>query len=487
MSDEKPFIGGIPFPGADFAPVREQHDERRPISAPDPPTGSSTTARPGKLRAIRRRDERLHRTPYRNWQDIILETTPVKESTPFISNAEWKRAIRQPSPVDEKPYLPISSDSEDYKPDVDLQPRGRKRKSTATNARSRVTGTRNVTKAKDEHQNVKIEDPLIKEEANPIKLGDESIKSEETDSEEKYWDSTSFDSESDSEPDGVTLFDIVAGRIGYQGFIEEDEDEDPISVGEYLVARQNEVAPEEATMRPFDAHLDCRHALPDSDLLKALHRHAADFYDKVEDSEDDFQSMDETALLAMGILMEEFAIEVLGETGHLTFLQQSCRDGRGRQSAYRRTERQKIKDELGIKDESDVDIKVEPDVEPAITIVETLPKAEPAVVDVDRVKVEPGLDNADDTRAGLGVNSTNNGPKVESGSSYVDMNDIEEYQQDLQPEAQQETSQTRAPRQDMASQQGYHSDIGSWISQTFQHPQDDPIGHASSSHLPFER
>lgn len=39
-------------------------------------------------------------------------------------------------------------------------------------------------------------------------------------------------------------------------------------------------------------------------------------------SQDDYQSMDETALIAMGILLEEMAQESLGETGDLILVEE---------------------------------------------------------------------------------------------------------------------------------------------------------------------
>ena len=64
--------------------------------------------------------------------------------------------------------------------------------------------------------------------------------------------------------------------------------------------------------------------LPDSDLLKAIHAYAADFYAEAipNGRQVSTQSMDETALLALGILLEETADEVLGETGHRAFFEE---------------------------------------------------------------------------------------------------------------------------------------------------------------------
>ena len=63
--------------------------------------------------------------------------------------------------------------------------------------------------------------------------------------------------------------------------------------------------------------------LPDSDLLKAIHTYASDYYSRAtaDGGRGDFHSMDETALLAMAILLEESAKESLGDTGDLAFVE----------------------------------------------------------------------------------------------------------------------------------------------------------------------
>jgi hypothetical protein len=63
--------------------------------------------------------------------------------------------------------------------------------------------------------------------------------------------------------------------------------------------------------------------LPDSDMLKAIHAYASDFYDSATTNrgQTDWGSLDETALIAMGILLEETAKESLGETGDLAFVE----------------------------------------------------------------------------------------------------------------------------------------------------------------------
>jgi hypothetical protein len=67
--------------------------------------------------------------------------------------------------------------------------------------------------------------------------------------------------------------------------------------------------------------------LPDSDLLKALHVYASDFYANATDkNKRDWRSLDETALLALGILLEEAAAEALGEAGDVVFTEAEDED-----------------------------------------------------------------------------------------------------------------------------------------------------------------
>lgn len=62
--------------------------------------------------------------------------------------------------------------------------------------------------------------------------------------------------------------------------------------------------------------------IPPSDLLETTHRYVSRFYDwsGFERKHLHYKSMDGTALLALGILLEEALEESLGETGHLAFL-----------------------------------------------------------------------------------------------------------------------------------------------------------------------
>ena len=69
--------------------------------------------------------------------------------------------------------------------------------------------------------------------------------------------------------------------------------------------------------------LSDQQVLPDSDLLKAIHAYAAEFYGRatLDKGQVDIRSMDETALLALGILLEETAKNILGEAGDLVFVE----------------------------------------------------------------------------------------------------------------------------------------------------------------------
>lgn len=54
-----------------------------------------------------------------------------------------------------------------------------------------------------------------------------------------------------------------------------------------------------------------------------MHAYAADYFEyaTADNGQDDHRTMDETALLAMGILIEELATEELGDTGDLVLVE----------------------------------------------------------------------------------------------------------------------------------------------------------------------
>lgn len=131
----------------------------------------------------------------------------------------------------------------------------------------------------------------------------------------------------------MTVYDAVAGRAGYEGFLTEpasSKHRDTISSTakavppeEVLFRRKGApVRYEEDDVYFADRHLRPDQQLPDSDLLKALHAYAADYYGTIVGKDSaDFKSLDETALLALGILIEEGAKQALEETGHLALVE----------------------------------------------------------------------------------------------------------------------------------------------------------------------
>lgn len=135
---------------------------------------------------------------------------------------------------------------------------------------------------------------------------------------------------------------ILAGRVSSTGFLPEtpfaSKNRDtassstvPIPPEEVLFRRSK--APERYEEDDFywaDRHLTEEQKLPDSDLLKAIHMYASDFYSRatVNRGQVDFSSMDGSALLALGILLEEAAEDVLGATGDMVFIEGEKEDDR---------------------------------------------------------------------------------------------------------------------------------------------------------------
>jgi hypothetical protein len=61
--------------------------------------------------------------------------------------------------------------------------------------------------------------------------------------------------------------------------------------------------------------------LPESETVKAIHCYTSDFYSRATASRgvQDWRSLDETALLALGVLLEESCRSTLGQSGDLVF------------------------------------------------------------------------------------------------------------------------------------------------------------------------
>ncbi|KAK4149958.1 hypothetical protein C8A00DRAFT_37447 [Chaetomidium leptoderma] len=153
----------------------------------------------------------------------------------------------------------------------------------------------------------------------------------------------------------ANVYDAVAGRVTLNGALSDSETATSRSkrrlsatAGRYS-ARNPKLAPEEALFRR--KHAPARYAeqdiywvnedlpdagrrhLPDGSLLKSVHGYASRFYEAtaarlgprcvVGNRIIDERSMDETALLAFGILLEEAGREALGKRGDLVFTEAS--------------------------------------------------------------------------------------------------------------------------------------------------------------------
>lgn len=127
----------------------------------------------------------------------------------------------------------------------------------------------------------------------------------------------------------------IPGRLAAQGFLS-----DVPFASKYrdtASSSANAVHPEEALFRRLNApiryeetdfyfaheKLPSTRPLPSTDLLESVHAYTSDFYEHATPDGDhgNYQSMDETALIAMGILLEEMAKEALGKTGDMVLVE----------------------------------------------------------------------------------------------------------------------------------------------------------------------
>ncbi|KAF2405470.1 hypothetical protein EJ06DRAFT_468074 [Trichodelitschia bisporula] len=134
----------------------------------------------------------------------------------------------------------------------------------------------------------------------------------------------------------ITVYDAVAGRVGSNGFLPprpiyastrdtKSSSSRPVPADEVLFRRPlmpDRYGEDDVYSRAY-RQLDRPEQIPESDLTKALHQYASDFYSlsKLKHREVSYGSLDETAMLAMGILIEEAAEMALGETGHSSLIE----------------------------------------------------------------------------------------------------------------------------------------------------------------------
>jgi hypothetical protein len=122
----------------------------------------------------------------------------------------------------------------------------------------------------------------------------------------------------------ATVYDAVAGKVGTNGFLTSDE----------IAKSTKSLAPDEVLWRKTSMHAeefqrvyskqhDPDIDLPDSDLLKAIHAYASDYYSRAtpEHGTHDFRSMDGSALIALGFLLEGTTEKSLGENGDMALVE----------------------------------------------------------------------------------------------------------------------------------------------------------------------
>lgn len=98
----------------------------------------------------------------------------------------------------------------------------------------------------------------------------------------------------------------------------------PLRPDEVLFKQANApIRYEETDYYNAHARLPPNQQLPSGELLTAIHAYVSKLYSRNAESDGlpAWKCMDETALIALGILMEETAREVLGETGDFAFIE----------------------------------------------------------------------------------------------------------------------------------------------------------------------
>ncbi|KAF2281008.1 uncharacterized protein EI97DRAFT_472183 [Westerdykella ornata] len=126
------------------------------------------------------------------------------------------------------------------------------------------------------------------------------------------------------------VYDAIAGRVTDDGVIYPNRPStvkpktkvQPLRPDEILYkARKAPVRYDESDHYFAHANLPEDQGLPSGELLTALHAYISNFYARSQRrvNQKVWKSMDETALIALGILIEETTKEILGETGDFVF------------------------------------------------------------------------------------------------------------------------------------------------------------------------
>lgn len=118
------------------------------------------------------------------------------------------------------------------------------------------------------------------------------------------------------------------GRVTQAGLIGNVKDvkssRQPLRPDEVLFKQANApVRYEETDYYNAHARLPAEQQLPSGELLTAIHAYISKLFSRTTegDNQPAWKCMDETALIAFGILMEETAREVLGKTGDFAFVE----------------------------------------------------------------------------------------------------------------------------------------------------------------------
>lgn len=142
---------------------------------------------------------------------------------------------------------------------------------------------------------------------------------------------SSTDAEAEQDPTHrrkrvASVYDAVAGRVGFNGFLSQSQLETVVTAltpEEVLLRRVD--APVEVTREYYNAdeRLKQGQRIPDTEILKVVHAYAADFYSANARGavNHNYRSLDETALMAFAILLEEASAEALGESGDMVLVE----------------------------------------------------------------------------------------------------------------------------------------------------------------------
>jgi hypothetical protein len=127
---------------------------------------------------------------------------------------------------------------------------------------------------------------------------------------------------------------VTTGRVGYSVFA--GNNPKWVTSRNGFPCTETRYSPSDVLLRPAsaptkgrsdvyfaDENLGPDMRLPDSELLKAVHAYSSDFYSRAtpDGGKGDFRSLDETALIALGLLLEETAAQVLGDRGDMALVE----------------------------------------------------------------------------------------------------------------------------------------------------------------------